>query len=134
MVAITVDRSRLFLRGSKQGRGGGEDAPSLFGQRIDDAGTAIARMLARPLQDPGSAFDRSQQRLRRRNKFQVRPQIHDQQPVIISRSAVSEHEGLRSQHGAVERHPVLPGQDAILATQAQQVPVQLVDRRMARPF
>ena len=36
------------------------NVPSLIRQRIDDAGTAVARMLARPLQDPGSSLDRSQ--------------------------------------------------------------------------
>src|SRR5439155_16917430 len=105
------DRLALWPRREQRGALAG-DQPHAVGPHIGDAGAAIRRVLARPLDRPVAVERRRDERIRNRRPLQIRSEVDDEQAVIgvtgpeRSRGVVgeeSQREGGIGQHGAVDR-------------------------------
>ncbi len=91
------------------------------------AGTAVTGAIARPEQVPESLRHRRQQRLRGRHTRQIRPEIHNQQPIVVRLGDPAKRQRLRAEHGSVDRPTFLPGEHRIFSPQAQQIAMKPVD-------
>ncbi len=97
----------------------------MFGDHVGCSGSAVFRILARPLHAPAVAIGRCNQRLCKRSRSEVRPEVEAEEPLVAwHRGQVTQHERVGSEHRPVHRSSARDRESAIAAPQPDQIFVE----------